>query len=656
MWHRVRRHGAPLALLAVTTAVWLWPVLSHLRDVVPGAGGGDNLTFVWNLWWMRVAVRDAHYSFLQCPLIFHPFGVNLALHTHTALPAFLAAVLAPASSLLAAQNVLIALHLFLNCAVAYALAYSIARHVGGALVAAIVFGWSPYVSAHLLGHFNLIAAWVLPLIALFALRALNGERISEWLLGASLAIAAYVDYYYAAYSVLLVALMALTPAVSFAFDTARPPTRWQCRVAAVLLAVLAIDLVVIVAIAWTGGTVLRLGGTRVSLLSITNPLSAGWILLGILALVWWAPAIQVSLKSARLRHNMKAIVIPAVILIVAAMPLLLSAFQLWRAGDYVTQRYYWRSAPRGIDTATLLLGNPYGLVTGSITRTAYQRLGIDPIEQVGWLGPGVIVLCAIGMIAYRQRADAKILLVPAAVFLTWSLGPYLMTFGRSTGMILPATAIRFVPLVSNARIPGRAFIVVYMAAAILCAFAVASLARSTSVRRRAAAFALAALVVVDYAPAPPPTFAPGHPAPYDAIDRAGTAGAVLELPLGLRDGFGETGDFDSRVLYYQSFHERPILGGFVARLAPSVLERYRGLPIVSSLLRLSGGSSLSDEVPDADRQRAGTILEGLGVRYVVINLKTAPPDLLTYAGAVLPIRALARDEERIVYEVIRGTP
>jgi hypothetical protein len=26
-----------------------------------------------------------------------------------------------------------------------------------------VFGWSPYIGAHLLGHFNLVAVWVLPL-------------------------------------------------------------------------------------------------------------------------------------------------------------------------------------------------------------------------------------------------------------------------------------------------------------------------------------------------------------------------------------------------------------------------------------------------------------------------------------------------------------
>src|SRR5205085_2208590 len=163
----------------------------------------------------------------------------------------------------------------------------------------------------------------------FALRATNGDRAARWLLGASLAITAYVDYYYAVYGVLLVSLGALTPPLSVSFHEACGSRQWQRRVGAVLLLVLVIDVLVIATI--------------------------------------------------------------------AAVPVLLGAFRLWRGGDYVTQRYFWRSAPRGIDTATLLLGNPYGILTGSVATAAYRRLSIDPIEQIGWLGPGVIVLAAIGL-------------------------------------------------------------------------------------------------------------------------------------------------------------------------------------------------------------------------------------------------------------------
>ena len=50
------------------------------------------------------------------------------------------------------------------------------------------------------------------------------------------------------------------------------------------------------------------------------------------------------------------------------------------------------------------------------------------------------------------------------------------------------------------------------------------------------------------------------------IGRPSHPGAVLELPLGIRDGFGEYGVLDSRVQDHQTLHEKPLVGGFVSRM------------------------------------------------------------------------------------------
>src|SRR5205823_11372645 len=80
---------------------------------------------------------------------------------------------------------------FLNGAVAYALAYDVIgsvrfegdrgvpAHAGHererlALLAGVAFGGSPYIAAHLFGHFDLLTAWVIPLFALLLRRALMG--------------------------------------------------------------------------------------------------------------------------------------------------------------------------------------------------------------------------------------------------------------------------------------------------------------------------------------------------------------------------------------------------------------------------------------------------------------------------------------------------
>ena len=68
------------------------------------------------------------------------------------------------------------------------------------VLAGVIFGLSPYFASHLLGHFDLIAAFFLPLFALMVRRALT-ENSSRWSIGAGLALAAtaYTAYYYVVY-------------------------------------------------------------------------------------------------------------------------------------------------------------------------------------------------------------------------------------------------------------------------------------------------------------------------------------------------------------------------------------------------------------------------------------------------------------------------
>src|SRR5258707_831865 len=79
------------------------------------------------------------------------------------------------------------------------------------------------------------------------------------------------------------------------------------------------------------------------------------------------------------------------------------------------------------------------------------------------------------------------------------------------------------------------------------------------------AIAFLGFLVLDSVPRPTSAFPLDHPAIYDVLLRQSEPGAVCELPIGLRDGFGETGIFDSRTLWYQTIHKRPMTGGFVAR-------------------------------------------------------------------------------------------
>src|SRR5262249_7855549 len=82
---------------------------------------------------------------------------------NTALPALIAATLLGRWPAVDAQNALLLAYVFANLATVYALAWTETHHVGASALAAVIFGLSPYVAVHLLGHFDLVAAFPDPL-------------------------------------------------------------------------------------------------------------------------------------------------------------------------------------------------------------------------------------------------------------------------------------------------------------------------------------------------------------------------------------------------------------------------------------------------------------------------------------------------------------
>jgi hypothetical protein len=641
----MRRHGIALLAFVAITGLWLRPLLLQFSTALPGTGAGDNLTFAWNIWWMRYVLHHPGSSFFSTTMILHPFGADLTLHTHTALPALVAAVAGP-SSIIAAQNVLVVLHLYLNFVCSYALGYHITGRVAPAMIAATVFGTSTFVGSHLLGHFNLIAAWIVPLVVLLAAGAVARASVSRAIgAGIAAAAAAYIDYYLFVYSAVLLVLHGLMRAASVAVR-APAPSNLRRRVLQALIGLLIADAVVVAAIVIWSGDRIDIGPVHASVRSVSNPVTAAWLLAAIgAAVVGWS----------RLRIERRIAPLPARVLIAATAtgmlvltPLIIGAARLWIEGRYVSQAYQWRSGPGGIDVATFLLGNPFHAVWGSQVRSVYAALGIDVVEGPGWIPAAALILAAVAIVLQRCDPRVQRWSVCGALFMIWALGPWLIAFGRQSPLMMPALAIRFLPIVANARIPGRAMVVVFLCVAVLAAIGASRL--MTSARKgRLAVAGLAALLAVECAPGSPPLFAPHVSAAYEMLKGSTHAGAVCELPMGLRDGFGETGRFDSTVLLHQTVHERPIVGGFLARLPPGIAGAYNAMPVLGTFLRLSSGGSLSDEAV-ATPAAARSALTAARIAFVVLDSRTASADLTRYVQS-LPLTVIAEQDGRTFYEV-----
>jgi hypothetical protein len=649
---RAARHLAAAGAFVLVAILWTFPLVGHLSTHLPGSAAGDNVTFLWNFWWMRAALGSSA-PFFHTTHLFAPVGTDLTLHTHTALPAFAGATLFGSLPVITALNVTILASVFLNGFCAYLLGWRITRDHGAGIVAGLVFAGSPFIAAHLHGHFNLTTAWTIPLFALAVSEAIT-RGSARWGVAAGLLLGAtaYIDYYFVVYETVLAACLFAFEARAWSVGRAEITARSR-RWARIVGVVLLLEATTIAVIAITGGFTIGLGAARLSMRSLFNPLQAFWILLAAWLWLRFRPRIHAGPNPGfHAGGAVWAVLLLAAVFVLIAAPLLWNGAALMARGEYVSQRYFWRSAPKGIDLATLVLGNPFQGLWGGPIQDLYRAMGIDALESSGWLGiaPLGLMVWAIAR-GWREPAVGRWSAI-GAVFFVWALGPHLMAFGHNTGLILPQALFRYVPILSNARVPGRSLVLVFLALALLTAWALAEWRRRS--RHPTLVLGAAALAIaIDFLPAPFPLTALPPAAIYDTLRDRPERGALCELPMGLRDGLGSRGALDDRVLFYQTVHGRPLTGGFVARLSPAIIAAYEADPLLSSLLRLSGDPNATVDAVLPDRRLAGTLLQKNGIAFVMLNRATAPPVLIDYVEHTMPLTLIAQENERALFLVDR---
>src|SRR5262249_50632889 len=151
------------------------------------------------------------------------------------------------------------------------------RDWSAALVAGIFFGCSPFVAAHLNGHFNLVAAWTLPLFALCMCDAADGSAAWSAAAGLVAGVTADLGYYYVVFEAVLAVCIVWLERFewSMASDARRPQRDWVTR--AIATAIL-LDAGVMVAIMATGGFSFEFGFVRILVVETFNLRQVFWAL------------------------------------------------------------------------------------------------------------------------------------------------------------------------------------------------------------------------------------------------------------------------------------------------------------------------------------------------------------------------------------------
>ena len=170
-------HRKALASFAVylLAAIFVsWPGISQLNTALIGRMGGDNYEHMWYLWWLSHSLFEGIGTPANIPLLNHPAGVYSPLNM-THLPVlFGPAVLGQLTTPIVAYNLAMIIAPALNALGMYWLALELTDNQHGALLAGLLFGFSPQILGHMqAGHLSLITLVGFPIFALFLLRLLH---------------------------------------------------------------------------------------------------------------------------------------------------------------------------------------------------------------------------------------------------------------------------------------------------------------------------------------------------------------------------------------------------------------------------------------------------------------------------------------------------
>ena len=70
-------------------------------------------------------------------------------------------------------------------------------------------------------------------------------------------------------------------------------------------------------------------------------------------------------------------------------------------------------------------------------------------------------------------------------------------------------------------------------------------------------------------------------------------------PTGVRDGTSSVGNFTARTQFFQTFHNKRLIGGYLSRVSRARVSEVRDDDIVDALFTLSEGGELPEDVISA---------------------------------------------------------
>jgi hypothetical protein len=674
----LHRHLLALLFYSLLSLALTYPLVAQFGSHVPG-DGIDDPALAWNLWWIKHSLVDQQINPFLSGWMFYPLGINLAFYTLTVLNGLLSVPLQVALGLVPASNLVLLSSFVLSGYGAYLLALQVvggggisqrmknnewradgssfivhrSRSPGGsearsgslivflsAFLAGLVYAFS---SSKLfygaLGQFNIASSQWIPFTVLYVLRSGRpGARLREPLLAALfLLLQAYAELTYASFLVIFIAVFAGYRVGQIVMKERREKRE--------------------------GGG----GQGRQELVGLVRNLA-----------------------------------VMAVVFVVGLAPVLANMLPDMRAeGDFLVEgggfADIFSADLAGFALPTQLhplLGDVVrGLADDSALRPDGSQWQVDKGQHLT-LGIAGLALALLGLVVGRRRG-AWLWALSTGLFFLLALGPSLRIAGYDTGLPGPFRILQELPFFKGNRYPSRFSVMLLISVAPLLAFGahwlLARLAAgwqrrhdARGVRRRLAAATalLASLLILENLSIPLPTANMATPAIYDVIAAEPAGGAVLDLPLGWRNGFNVFGKQDLIIMsqqWWQTRHGQPILGGNTSRNPEHKFRYFLEAPLIGPLTVLANATDANPHIQqqmadglaalrDGDPALGGNdlllaaaadgpaVLQALDIGYVVVHTDRVPPEFVTFVERYLPVSLVAEEGPHHLYRVELTAP
>ncbi|MEM7535204.1 MAG: hypothetical protein AAF639_23710 [Chloroflexota bacterium] len=612
-------HTITICLYFILTLIMTWPLASQFTQAIPG-DGFDGWQNYWNLWWVKIALIDRIQNPFYTDILYAPTGVDLYFHTLNPFNGLVTLPIQLTSGLIAAYNTVVLISWSLGGYGVYLLTQWVLRerrpnraanqaahrttHLA-AFIAGLIFTFSPFHMAHLLGHMQVMSLQWTPFYILYLLRAqhqiaqpLSGRVQSAdltytknpfwkkypWLRSALLAglfliLTGLCDWYFVLYLFLFTGLV----------------TIWHV----------------------VHGLISR----RLRLTFAVFPPAVA----GLLFLVVLSPILIPMIRQATEFSFMVRPVTDLYILSASVLDFIVpNRLHTWFRPDS--------------------FGWPGNLIAPVSERTI----------SIGYLP---LILAGIA-IWQRKYSSVAFWLICALFFMMMALGPE-PHLGSITREDIPSSDVttitqqwtpysllnELIPFMRISRSVSRYALMVQLAVAILAGMGLASLLNpsttSAFIRARPrpisllVAFVCIPILLAEYWVAPYPMSPPDTPSVYQQLEKS-PSGTMLNLPMNYdRPGY----------LLYQTVHQQPLAVAYISRDDPRTLTERA--PVLQHFRHLG------PDILDIDPAQVGmTVLHDLGIRTVVLDRYKMPGGLereytSTLAQTIFDEQASLYEDDRI---------